>query len=61
MQQSFFTHLAITIFYWKSKYLKVLNGDVNGTSTGPSCGASRGPKLNIKLVTQGYSRLYSEL
>ena len=30
-------------FYWKSKYSKVLNGNVHGTSMGPSCGTSRGP------------------
>ena len=30
-------------FYWKNKYAKVLNGDVHGTSTGPSCGTSLGP------------------
>ena len=30
-------------FYWKNKYSKVLYGDVNWTSTGPSCGTSRGP------------------
>ena len=30
-------------FYWKNKYSKVLNWDVHGTLTGPSCGMSRGP------------------
>ena len=42
MQQSLF-YTSITVFYWKNKYSKVLNGDVHGTSTGPSCGTSRGP------------------
>ena len=32
-----------TVFYWKNKYAKVVNGDVHGTPTGPSCGTSRGP------------------
>ena len=26
-------HSSITVFYWKKKYSKVLNGDVHGTST----------------------------
>ena len=30
-------------FYWKNKHSKVINGDVHGTCTGPSCGTSRGP------------------
>ena len=30
-------------FYWNSKYSKVLNGEVHGTSTEPSCGTFRGP------------------
>ena len=30
-------------FYRKNKYSRVLNGDVHGTSTGPSCGKSMGP------------------
>ena len=42
MQESLF-YTSITNFYWKNKYLKFLNGDVHGTSTGPSCGTSRGP------------------
>ena len=36
-------YTSVTVFYWKKKYAKVLNGDVHGTSTGPSCGTSRGP------------------
>ena len=36
-----FTHLSLILF--GNKYSKVLNGDVHGTSTGPSCGTSRGP------------------
>ena len=36
-------YTSVTDFYWKNKYAKVLNGDVHGTSTGPSCGTSRGP------------------
>ena len=34
---------SVTVFYWKNKYGKVLNGDVYGKSTGPSCSTSRGP------------------
>ena len=30
-------------FYRKKKYSKVPNGDVHGTSVGPSCETSRGP------------------
>ena len=39
-------------FYRKSKYSKVLNGDVHGTTTGPSCGMPRGPndRKYIKLA-----------
>ena len=40
MQQSLF-YTSITVFYWQNNS-KVLNGDVHGTSTGPSCGTSRG-------------------
>ena len=36
-----FIHLLL--FFTEKKYSKVLNGDVHGTSTGPSCGTSRGP------------------
>ena len=36
-----FTHLLL-FFYWKKKYSKVLNVDVQETSTGPSCGTSHG-------------------
>ena len=32
----------VTVFYWKNKYAKILNGDVYGTSTGPSCRTSPG-------------------
>ena len=42
MQQSLFC-TSITDFCWKNKYSKVLNVDVYGTSTVPSCGTSRGP------------------
>ena len=42
MQYSLF-YTSITNFYWKNKYLKALNGNVHGTSTGPSCGTSWGP------------------
>ena len=31
-----------SVFYRKNKYSKVLNGDVHGSSTGPSCGKSWG-------------------
>ena len=33
-------YTSVTVFYWKKKYAKVLNGDVHGTSTGPSCRTS---------------------
>ena len=36
-------YISIPVFYRKNKYSKVLNGDVHGTSAGPSCGTSRGP------------------
>ena len=36
-----FTHLLL-LFTAKNKYSKILNGDVHGTSTGPSCGVSQG-------------------
>ena len=36
-------YTSVTFFYWKNKYAKVLNGDVHGTSMGPSCGTSRRP------------------
>ena len=42
MQQSLF-YTSVTVFYWKNKYAKVLNGDVHGASTGPSCGTTRVP------------------
>ena len=42
MQQSLF-YTSIFVFYWKNKNSKVLNGDVHGTSTRPSCGTSQGP------------------
>ena len=37
MQESLF-YTSITVFYWQNKYSKVLNGDIYGTSTGPSSG-----------------------
>ena len=37
---SSFTHLSL-FFYWKNKYLKVLNWDVHGISTKTSCRTSR--------------------
>ena len=33
----------LLLFTGKDKYAKVLNGDVHGTSTGPSRGTPRGP------------------
>ena len=36
-------YTSVTVFYWKNKYAKVLNGDVHGTSTGPSCRTSQAP------------------
>ena len=42
MQQSLF-YTPVTVFYWKNKYSKVLNGDAHGTTTRPSCGTSQGP------------------
>ena len=42
MQWSLF-YTFITVFYWKNKYSKVLNGDVDGTSMGPSCWTFWGP------------------
>ena len=63
----------MTVFYWKNKCSKVLNGDVNGTSRGPNDGTfwerlwdvGHACFLNptqkyIKLTLAGYSRLYSE-
>ena len=38
-----FTHLFLFFTGKRSKYSKGLNGDVHGTSTGLSCGTSRGP------------------
>ena len=35
--------MSIPVFYKKKKYSKVLNGDVLGTFTGPSCETSEGP------------------
>ena len=37
-----FTHLLL-IFTGKTNIRKVLNGDVHGASTGPSCGTTRVP------------------
>ena len=44
--------MSILVFYRKSKYSKVLNGDVHGTTTGPSCGTPQGPndRKYIKLA-----------
>ena len=42
MQWSLF-YISITAFYWKNKYSKVLNGDVQGMSTGSSYWTSQGP------------------
>ena len=38
-----FVYTSITDFCWKNKYSKVLNREIHGTSTGPSCRTSRGP------------------
>ena len=35
--------VSIPAFYRKNKYSKVLNGDLYGTYTGPSCGTSCEP------------------
>ena len=35
-------YTSVIVFYWKNKYLKVLNGNVHGTSTGHSCVMSPG-------------------
>ena len=35
----------IPVFYRKNKYSNVVNGDVRQTSTGNSCGTSRGPNF----------------
>ena len=48
MQESLF-YTSIAVFYWKNKYLKVLNGDVHETSTGLSCRTSRGPNDGMLL------------
>ena len=41
--RSNFLHcISIPAFYRKNKYSKVLNGEVQGMSTGPSCGTSWG-------------------
>ena len=37
MQLSLF-YTSATVFYWKNKYSKVLNGDVHGTSKDPVAG-----------------------
>ena len=41
--QYFLLYTFVTVFNWKNKYAKVLNGDVHWTSTRPSRGTSRGP------------------
>ena len=43
--QKFLFYTSVTVFYWKNKYAKVLNGGVHRTSTGPSCGTSREPDV----------------
>ena len=35
-------YTSITVFYWNNKYLKILNGNVHGTSAGHSCVMSLG-------------------
>ena len=40
-QQSLY-YICIPVFYRKSKYTNVVNGDVRQTSTGNSCGKSQG-------------------
>ena len=42
LDATFFVLHIYYFFYWKNKYLKVLYGDVNWTSMGPSCGMFRG-------------------
>ena len=46
MQQLQF-YTSITVFYWKKKYSKVLNGDVHRTSAGPSCETSQEPNKGM--------------
>ena len=41
--QSFLYYTSIPVFYRKNKYSKVVNEDIRGTSTGPSCRTSQGP------------------
>ena len=36
-------YISVSLFYSKNKYSKALNGEVHGTSTGPSCRTSLGP------------------
>ena len=31
-------YTSVTVFYWKNKYAKILNGDVHGTSRDPVAG-----------------------
>ena len=57
MQYSLFD-TTITVFYWKNKYSKVVNRDVHGTSTGPSCGTSRGPKMECLWDVRWTSIIY---
>ena len=40
-------YTSVTAFYWKNKYAKVLNGDVHGTSKGPSCGTFWGRPRDV--------------
>ena len=71
--QLFLFYTTVTVFYWKNKYSKVVNGNVHGTSTRPSCRTSQGPNdgtfyvfkiqprniLNLlRQVTQDYSELW---
>ena len=35
--------ISATVFCRKNKRSKVINGDVHGSCTGPSCGTSMGP------------------
>ena len=40
-------YTSVTVFYWKNKYAKVLNGDVHGTSTGPDDGTFWGRPRDV--------------
>ena len=43
--------LHICYSFWKNKYSKVLNGDVHGTSKGPSSRKTRGPNDGKQLIS----------